>query len=118
MIAGAALLGAAVLTPAIPQSAAVHALTAGAIGTMVLAVMTRVCRGHTGRPLAADKLAVVIYGSVNLASVTRVAAELLPDLLVPLIEISAILWIAAFLLFAFWSAPIVSLPRLGLRPGP
>jgi uncharacterized protein involved in response to NO len=118
MIAGGTLLGTAVLTPAIPSSAAVHALTAGAIGTMVLAVMTRVCRGHTGRPLIADKLAVLIYGSVNLAGVTRVAAALLPDLFIWLLDISAIFWIAAFLLFAIWSAPIVWLRRLDRSPGP
>jgi uncharacterized protein involved in response to NO len=111
MIVGAALLGLAVMTTAVPQSAAVHALTAGAIGTMVLAVMTRVCRGHTGRPLTADRFAVTIYGTVNLAGVTRVVAELSPGAYLPLLEISAILWIAAFVLFAFWSAPVVWRPR-------
>jgi uncharacterized protein involved in response to NO len=116
MIAGAALLGLAVLTTAVPESAvpesaAVHALTAGAIGTMVLAVMTRVCRGHTGRPLAADRFAVAIYGAVNLAGVARVAAELLPGVYLPLLEISSILWFVAFLLFAFWSSPVVWRPR-------
>ena len=116
MIVGAALLGLAVVATAVPESAAVHALTAGAIGTMVLAVMTRVCRGHTGRPLAADRFAVAIYGAVNLAGVTRVTAELLPGAYLPLLEISAILWIAAFLLFAFWSAPVVWRPRADRQP--
>lgn len=111
MIVGAALLGLAVLASAVPESAAVHALTAGAIGTMVLAVMTRVCRGHTGRPLTADRVAVTIYGAVNLAGVARVAAELLPGAYLPLLEISAFLWIAAFVFFAFWSAPVVWHPR-------
>lgn len=111
MIVGAALLGLAVMTTAVPQSAAVHALTAGAIGTMVLAVMTRVCRGHTGRPLTADRFTLTIYGAVNLAGVTRVAAELLLGAYLPLLEISAILWIVAFMLFAFWSVPVVWHPR-------
>jgi uncharacterized protein involved in response to NO len=116
MIVGAALLGLAVIAPVIPESAAVHALTAGAIGTMVLAVMTRVCRGHTGRPLAADRLAVVIYLSVNAAGVVRVAAELLPDAYQSLLEVAAILWIGAFLLFALWSAPVVWRPRTDRQP--
>lgn len=116
MIAGAALLGLAVVTPAIPESAAVHALTAGAIGTMVLAVMTRVCRGHTGRPLTADTLAVVIYVSVNTAGVARVAAELLPGAYQLLLELAAVLWITAFLLFALWSAPVVWRPRTDRQP--
>lgn len=116
MIVGAALLGVAVIIPAVPESSAIHALTAGAIGTMVLAVMTRVCRGHTGRPLTADRFAVAIYGAVNLAGVTRVAAALLPRVFLSLLEISAILWIAAFLLFAFWSAPVVWRSRADRRP--
>jgi uncharacterized protein involved in response to NO len=116
MVLGAALLGLATLTPAVPQSAAIHALTVGAIGTMVLAVMTRVCRGHTGRPLTADWLAIAIYGSVNLAALTRVAAGLLPGFFMVLLEISAAFWIAAFLLFAIWSAPIVWHSRADRKP--
>src|SRR3546814_6367588 len=54
IVMGAALLGAAAIMPSIPQTAAIHALTVGGVGTMVLAVMTRVCRGHTGRPLTAE----------------------------------------------------------------
>jgi uncharacterized protein involved in response to NO len=44
------LMGAAIAWPdAIAPSAALHALTAGAVGTMTLAVMTRASLGHTGR---------------------------------------------------------------------
>ncbi|MDG3442532.1 NnrS family protein [Nitrospirillum amazonense] len=32
-----------------------HALTAGSIGTMMLAVMSRATLGHTGCPLTADR---------------------------------------------------------------
>jgi hypothetical protein len=35
--------------------AAIHAWTAGGIGTMTLAVMTRASLGHSGRPLTADR---------------------------------------------------------------
>ena len=44
---------------------AMHALTAGAIGTMTLAIMTRATLGHTGRSLAADITTVWIYGLVQ-----------------------------------------------------
>lgn len=43
------------------SSAAIHAWTAGAIGTMTLAVMTRATRGHTGRVLTAPPGTVAIY---------------------------------------------------------
>jgi len=45
----------------LPQTAALHALTAGAISTMTLAVMTRASLGHTGRPLAAGPGTATIY---------------------------------------------------------
>jgi uncharacterized protein involved in response to NO len=71
VVLGAALLGLAMLDPDLPQSAAIHALTAGAIGTMTLAVMTRATRGHTGRALSADRTTVAIYFLVNIAALVR-----------------------------------------------
>ena len=38
----------------VPRSAAIHALTAGAMATMILAVMTRASLGHTARELKAN----------------------------------------------------------------
>jgi predicted alpha/beta-hydrolase family hydrolase len=35
-------------------SLAVHALTVGAGGGLIIGMMTRTARGHTGRPLQAD----------------------------------------------------------------
>ena len=40
---------------------AVHALTIGAIGGMTIGMMTRTARGHTGRPLVADRFEVACY---------------------------------------------------------
>lgn len=76
VVTGVTLLGIAIFTSAVPETAAIHALTAGAIGTMVLAVMTRVCRGHTGRPLRAGRLTLLIYNLVIFAAIIRVAGVL------------------------------------------
>src|SRR3546814_20322684 len=89
IVIGAALLGAAAIMPSIPQTAAIHALPVGGVGTMVLAVMTRVCRGHTGRPLTADWLAILIYVLVSRAALTRVSAARLPRYLLPPTQVSA-----------------------------
>ena len=97
---GAGLMGGSLLTAAIPESAGIHALTAGAIGTMVLAVMTRVARGHTGRPLEADHATILIYATVILAGVIRIAAAF-ADTSVILLGISALLWVISFLLFVW-----------------
>jgi uncharacterized protein involved in response to NO len=50
------LLGLSILPASVPASSAIHALTAGAVGTMTLAVMTRATLGHTGRTIASDGL--------------------------------------------------------------
>jgi uncharacterized protein involved in response to NO len=107
---GVGLLGESLLTTTIPEPAAIHALTAGAIGTMVLAVMTRVARGHTGRPIAADHVTTLIYAAVALAGVTRVAAAFV-DTSMALLGISALLWVISFLLFAWKYWPMLVLPR-------
>jgi uncharacterized protein involved in response to NO len=109
--AGLALLGASRLTPAVPASAGVHALTAGAVGVMTLAVMTRATRGHTGRPLTADPLTTAIYLLVNAAAVARVAAPFAGASQPVLLEVSAVLWSAAFGGYAATYAPMLTRPR-------
>jgi uncharacterized protein involved in response to NO len=109
---GSALLGLSTLDLGVPQSAAVHALTAGAIGTMILAVMTRATRGHTGRPLSANGITVAIYVLVNLGAVARVAAAFAPSWALPLLIASGGFWIAAFALFALSYGPMLLLRRI------
>jgi uncharacterized protein involved in response to NO len=93
--AGFLLLGAALLWPQIiAASAGIHAWTAGAVGLMTLAVMTRATLGHTGRPLAASPASQIIYLCALVAAVLRVAAALggWPDLT----HIAGVAWVAAF----------------------
>lgn len=98
---GTALLGCSVLDWGVPLPAAIHALTVGAIGTMILAVMTRATRGHSGYDLVADRQTVAIYALVNAAAVTRIAAAWAGGAVMPLLVGSAALWIAGFLLFSW-----------------
>jgi uncharacterized protein involved in response to NO len=107
MVFGAALLGLSMLSPNVPFTAAIHALTAGAIGTMTLAVMTRATRGHTGRELSADNVTSAIYLLVNLAATMRVAAAFAFNWSTPLLVGSACLWIAAFVGFVLGYAPML-----------
>jgi uncharacterized protein involved in response to NO len=113
---GAALLGLAALGLYVPQSAGIHALTAGAIGTMVLAMMTRVARGHTGRALSADRGTIVIYILVNIAAIVRVAIAVGETWTTPLLIASAILWSGAFVLFVTFYGPMLFLPHRPSQP--
>lgn len=108
---GAGLLGASMLTDFVPLSAGIHAMTAGAIGTMILAVMIRATRGHTGRPLTADRTTVLLFGCVIAAALGRIAAAFSAAWMMPLLIASACFWIAAFALFVVRYAPMLLLPR-------
>ncbi len=112
LILGVAALGAATLDTAFPLDAAIHALTAGAIGTMILAVMTRVSRGHTGHDLTADAATILIYALVILAVCLRIAAAFAGTASEDLLLAAAGLWIAAFALFAVHYAPLLLRPRI------
>jgi uncharacterized protein involved in response to NO len=114
LILGAGLLGLSVLASQ-AQSAAIHALTAGAIGTTTLAVMTRATLGHTGQDLTADRTTAAIFLLVTLAAAARVVAAASGNWLMPLLETSAVLWIAAFALFVLHYAPLLLRPRVGDR---
>jgi uncharacterized protein involved in response to NO len=110
MAAGVGLLGLSTLTAAVPPPAAIHALTAGAIGVMIVAVTTRACLGHTGNALTADRATVILYALVNMAALLRVLGGfgLLPALLIGL---AAAAWIAAFSLFILRYGPMLTRPR-------
>jgi uncharacterized protein involved in response to NO len=108
LAAGLCLLGLSILAPqAVSASAGLHALTAGAVGTMTLAVMTRASLGHTGRPIASDAWTVAIYLSVTLGAVLRVAASMADALYADLLIAGGGLWSLAFLLFAMRYGPLL-----------
>jgi uncharacterized protein involved in response to NO len=111
LVLGAVLLGLAVIDADIPQGAAIHALTAGAIGTMTLAVMTRATRGHTGRVLSADRATVAIFLCVNIAAIIRVGAVVGETWAMEMLVASSILWIGAFALFVLLYGPMLLLPE-------
>ena len=109
---GLVLLGLSV-TGAVPRSAAIHALTAGAMATMILAVMTRASLGHTGRELRAGPATALVYVLVTIGAILRVSASLgLVDFTFG-IEIAGLAWGGALLLFLVAYAPILWGPRLG-----
>lgn len=94
-----------------------HALGTGAMGTLILGVMTRVALGHTGRPLSLPAFGTVIYIAITLAAVTRVSAALqLLDYRLGLL-LAAVGWCLAFAAFVIIYWPILSRPRADGRPG-
>ena len=101
-----ALIGLASISD-IPESSALHALTAGAIGTMTLAVMTRASLGHTGRAIVAGRSVVASYAAITVGAILRVLAPFAGDWYAPVLITGGALWSAAFVLFAIRYAPIL-----------
>jgi uncharacterized protein involved in response to NO len=105
-------LGASILVPGlIPPSAALHALTAGAVGTMTLAVMTRATLGHTGRAIETDAATLAVYLIVTVGALLRVAAPLFPAHNMTLLMAGGITWSLAFALFALRYGPMLLTKR-------
>ena len=107
---------ATVLFPAtVSVSAATHAWTAGAIGVMTLAVMTRTTLGHVGRPLHATRGTVFIYICVIAAAILRFASGLgsVPQ---SILYLGAIAWVAAFVSFVLLFGPFLLRPRQEEKP--
>lgn len=97
---------------------ATHALTAGAIGGLVIGMMTRTARGHTARRLQADRFDVACYAMVLGAALVRVALPLAqPAWSLGAIVASAALWSAGFALYALRYGPQLCRPRLDGKPG-
>jgi uncharacterized protein involved in response to NO len=118
VVAGLLLTGASDLGAAIPITAGLHALTAGAMGATILAVVTRVGLGHTGRALELPAGVVWSYVLVHGAAAARVAAPFVSgDAQQPLLLASGLAWACAFGLFAgrYWR--ILTAPRPDGRPG-
>jgi uncharacterized protein involved in response to NO len=100
----------------VAPSLAVHALTVGALGGLVIGMITRTARGHTGRPLQAGRREVTAYLLVAAAALARVAGPVWWPVQHAVLA-AAGLWAAAFALYAVAYWPVLSRPRLDGKPG-
>ena len=109
---GFALVALATARPEVPATAALHALTAGAMGLMPAAVMTRATLGHTGRALTAGAGSAALFAAVALAAALRVAAPMTGGWYLDVLAVSALAWVAGFGLYVVLYAPMQLKPRL------
>lgn len=99
--------------------APIHALGMGFFAGMLIAMVTRVTMGHSGRPLAMDRLALGCFLTVQAAALARVGSEIVsaPAAIQWLLLGSAALWLGAFGAWSLRHAPIYLAPRRDGRPG-
>lgn len=115
---GLALLAASALYPGIHEVYALHAFGIGAVGGMIIGMITRTARGHTGRPLVAGIPEVFAYALVQVAALVRVVVGLaLPALYGATLLLAALFWAIAFALYLVVYVPILTRPRIDGKPG-
>ncbi len=97
---------------AISLSTALHALTVGAMGGLILSMISRVSLGHTGRPITAVLVIRLALGLVLLAALTRVGLVILaPSLSLWAWWLSMAFWSLAYGIFLYRYTPILISPR-------
>jgi uncharacterized protein involved in response to NO len=102
----------------VPVSVAVHALAVGATGALIIGMITRTARGHTGRPLVASTAEVAAYALVLGAAVVRVLLPLaVPSLYTAALVVAAAAWSVAFLIYLWRFAPWLMSSRLDGKDG-
>jgi len=99
--------------------APIHALGMGFFGSLLLAMVTRVTMGHSGRMLTMNRMTLSCFLVVQAAALARVSSEIVgaPGLVRWLLLGSVAAWLAAYAVWGAATAPIYLTPRIDGRPG-
>jgi uncharacterized protein involved in response to NO len=102
----------------VAASSALHGLTAGAMSSLILAMIARISLGHSGRPLQAHWLMKYAFGLMFAAGISRLLADfIVVNLSINLYLVSALLWTLGYLSYLTIYLPILTSPRPDGRPG-
>jgi len=97
--------------------APLHAITMGALGSLMLAMVTRVSCGQTGRPVVADGLVWSLFWLLQAATLLRIAAAVPSWPVQPLLTATAVLWAGLMLIWGLRYGSWYGRPRADGRPG-
>ncbi|KAF7781683.1 hypothetical protein PRUB_b0990 [Pseudoalteromonas rubra] len=116
MALGLVGFGAAYFSSSWHAKDALHLITVGGMGMMILAMMSRVALGHTARPLTPHPLMSVAFLLIALSALIR---SLLGEHIGPHMawQLSALIWSAGFALFVFIYGPMLMRKRADGRRG-
>ncbi|GAB2930421.1 NnrS family protein [Rheinheimera gaetbuli] len=102
----------------ISNSIALHALTAGAMGSMILSMMARVSLGHSGRMLKPHALMSLAFLLVLAAAISRtLLIWLWPAQTMQWLWLGVGGWVLAYTLYVLVYFPVLTTPRPDGRPG-
>jgi uncharacterized protein involved in response to NO len=95
-----------------------HLFAVGALGGVVLAMISRVTMGHTGRAIYEGPNMTIAFVAVIVAAVIRsVGVALWPQHMFILVDVSAGLWTLAFAMYVFYFGKMLVTPRVDGHPG-
>jgi uncharacterized protein involved in response to NO len=99
--------------------APIHALSIGFFGGMLVAMVTRVTMGHSGRGLRMDRLTLACFVGVQVAAIARVSSEIVsaPAAVRDLLLGSILAWLVAFVAWSARHGAIYLSPRSDGKPG-
>lgn len=109
---GLCLFGISQLSDLISTSQAIHTITVGAIGLMILSMISRVSLGHTGRKIQVGKVMSCSFITLFFAALIRIFGHLFTDDYIFVILSSAALWTIAYACFVVLYAPILIKKRI------
>jgi uncharacterized protein involved in response to NO len=107
---GLILLGLSDYITQLTFAEALHVIAMGSIGGMILAMISRVSLGHTGRPLQASTGMALAFLLVFIATLSRLALSLM-NYTQEAWLLSGVLWISAFSIFIVSFYPILTRAR-------
>jgi len=95
------------------RSGAMHALSTGALGILIIGMMTRVALGHTGRKITANGWTVAIYALVITTALLRTIGAIWRGAwYATSLWVAAALWTLAFVIYLVAYLPVLT----GVRP--
>lgn len=93
-----------------------HALFVGFFGTLLVAMVTRVTQGHSGRPLVMPKVATYAFVAINVTALIRIGADVLSDPMAAHV-LAGLGWLVALGPWIARIGRIYLAPRADGRPG-
>lgn len=97
--------------------APLHALTIGCFATLLIGMGTRVTLGHSGLPMKADRPIKLMFAGMQIATLLRVLADMLPMQPYWLYVAAAAVWLACFSPWVFRYLPVYWRPRADGQTG-
>jgi uncharacterized protein involved in response to NO len=92
---------------------ALHALTVGGMGGLILNMMSRVSLGHTGRPIIASSKIKIAFICVLIAGLDRTLMFSVFSASLFSLWLSILLWVLAYSIFLYQYTPILFAERVG-----